>query len=1169
MRHTVLLFIGDDLRHMSEAVKRYALMYGADQVLPFFNVVSVHKESESGAWQLDKVAWQESASTGFDSDLEGRYAVEVRPEKTLSTDPAVMKTELSDYFRQLHSSLVTVQNRGSNSELLVSAFLPLSDTHAKSAEVDVFANIVHSLTDQMVGFDIDVTCFCPDLNNVLGMEDQEGVTRQEILSAAKTALINIVNLKKAFDALDRQTHFNHIIAYQNVNEQGISLNFDAETIAGVIGEFALRCTENYSRVFVDNFDQERLVFAAGCSVLRMDKYYYVHYLLRRAYLHVMDRERVMEEKVDAHSVSLRADAILKPHLGLFNNFWNAQVDPQLKDSKLTQQVVVANVTPAMDEQLSHITTQLQACIKDENMSLPEKQAILAQLLGEDDSLLSGYVFNNQLISIDDLFTDSVEHFVTLENADIEHFVSQHKDEQPIRVLNEPLNEDGKVVSPLQYMKALRAQMKESTQYIRKKTTELEQLNGQLEDAKEIEQHLNGNLFQFGGGRFRLNTLEDKVLEDEYVAHAVTEKAVDLRSGFAPIKTQGEQGACVAFAVASMMEYQYKRFFKEDVDLSEAFMYYTVRKKDGNEQKDEGTTFYDMIHNVSDTGVCLENSFPYDARVFDKEPSPVAYEEAHSRLIKSAKSVQVGVEHFKSALVDGYPIGISMKMFESFDATKGFVNWPTQTELESSCGFHAMVVVGYSDEQKVFVVRNSWGDKFGRDGYCYIPYSFVSDEKAKIVRNAYIITNVSLNGNEIGELTPKANIYKQDLVVDFTVVDADIQAGVIRNLIQEEQRKLEVLSEKYYFYRSQYEKLVQTLCNNANRTLISNRSLDRMANSINATKELYAQAQNERSEDLQDKKKRYMKGEIALLLTALAVTACPFIISYYIESWPDELWLILGAGILLFVLLIVVFFHYRAQIRKAEVYWEERLGQINSKISKLQRESNILGLRCHIAGMVLDKMHSLKNEIHTKYLETKAFVGTLKQWHKEESEKVEGMDANLKAPFYSVLSNKKLDAYFDQQKDALTAGICLYDYIDKFKVNQSSVVQFQNGLKQSLVDILLNQISDFKLSDYLMGKSYPYLDPLSSEQIEAIFTNLEEGSNMCLQYKEGAIGEDKSEHDRVMLCNYDLSQDNNWASLLRSKCFSAPRSEQMSSAYALVEMQLKRLKENHLAIVSYN
>ncbi|CAF3598248.1 unnamed protein product, partial [Rotaria sp. Silwood2] len=40
--------------------------------------------------------------------------------------------------------------------------------------------------------------------------------------------------------------------------------------------------------------------------------------------------------------------------------------------------------------------------------------------------------------------------------------------------------------------------------------------------------------------------------------------------------------------------------------------------------------------------------------------------------------------------------------------------------------HALLAVGYSDQSKAFIVRNSWGEHWGENGYCYIPYEYLTN-----------------------------------------------------------------------------------------------------------------------------------------------------------------------------------------------------------------------------------------------------------------------------------------------------------------------------------------------------------------------------------------------------------------------------------------------------------
>ena len=46
--------------------------------------------------------------------------------------------------------------------------------------------------------------------------------------------------------------------------------------------------------------------------------------------------------------------------------------------------------------------------------------------------------------------------------------------------------------------------------------------------------------------------------------------------------------------------------------------------------------------------------------------------------------------------------------------------------EAMIGGHAVAAVGYNDADQCFIVRNSWGAKWGRKGYCFMPYAYLTD-----------------------------------------------------------------------------------------------------------------------------------------------------------------------------------------------------------------------------------------------------------------------------------------------------------------------------------------------------------------------------------------------------------------------------------------------------------
>ncbi len=86
---------------------------------------------------------------------------------------------------------------------------------------------------------------------------------------------------------------------------------------------------------------------------------------------------------------------------------------------------------------------------------------------------------------------------------------------------------------------------------------------------------------------------------------------------------------------------------------------------------------------------------------------------------------------KGCLASGYPFVFGFSVYESFesdDVTKtGIVPMPGPASKDGFLGGHAVLAVGYDDSQSRFIVRNSWGDKWGNKGYFTMPYAYLLDE----------------------------------------------------------------------------------------------------------------------------------------------------------------------------------------------------------------------------------------------------------------------------------------------------------------------------------------------------------------------------------------------------------------------------------------------------------
>ena len=208
--------------------------------------------------------------------------------------------------------------------------------------------------------------------------------------------------------------------------------------------------------------------------------------------------------------------------------------------------------------------------------------------------------------------------------------------------------------------------------------------------------------------------------------------VDLRPQMTAVENQGQTNSCAANATAGAYEYLVKRHFGEDAyDVSRMFIYYNARKLEGDDVEDQGTALQDVIAGLQQNGACSEETWPFEEERVNEEPHGEAYDEASQFVVEEAEIVPVDLDAWKTALAAGNPIIFGCQLYDSFDRQKrpGLVPMPTKQESSrDSHGAHAMLCVGYSDPDEMFIVRNSWGPEWGDKGYCYIPYRYLMDER---------------------------------------------------------------------------------------------------------------------------------------------------------------------------------------------------------------------------------------------------------------------------------------------------------------------------------------------------------------------------------------------------------------------------------------------------------
>jgi hypothetical protein len=127
------------------------------------------------------------------------------------------------------------------------------------------------------------------------------------------------------------------------------------------------------------------------------------------------------------------------------------------------------------------------------------------------------------------------------------------------------------------------------------------------------------------------------------------------------------------------------------------------------------------------GVCSERLWPYDPGAYQHRPPATAFTEAERHRIDEYHRLPVDEHALKVCLAEGFPVVFGTDIFRSFEADghHGRIRLPQPGE--ENLGGHAMLLVGYRERERVFIVRNSWGTDWGDQGYGYFPYDYLASE----------------------------------------------------------------------------------------------------------------------------------------------------------------------------------------------------------------------------------------------------------------------------------------------------------------------------------------------------------------------------------------------------------------------------------------------------------
>lgn len=1103
MRQTIHLFIGDDLTPVCEAVAKHSKLFGTREQNEYTHFVCCTRTDDICTLRII-------------GDADSKQQI-------------TNEAEAIHYFDNMYGKTITIGHPGDTTYLLVTVYVRLYDKDEISTCLQVLRRICASSKPYEINI-IGLGSELADLFCTIESERKELLDKSEQLKKnTKLSINELVALKKEIN--EDNYKIQRIFFIEKSNEKGQGLDLDKNTLIKILGEYSILVTESCMYIFPLAATPSDEVTLIGISSLWFNQLFFQDVLRRRAFIYLLEREKVDEKSMgEPLAILNEASNLIDGNTRIVNNFINTEVKPYCV---IGGKDVTVESIHKFDGRLDALSSTFKGILEAPNSSIPEKRALIAMLVREGDPLFDDNILLKELPTIDDCMSDAIDLYVKANN-DME---------EPI--LDGPRRNEI-VYNPIDDLKKKLAEIRESQSFIRKSTQRLEDIKKSLKVEEDSQKLLTEQGFTFGGTTYKLeHNVVETPFEKTYESKEVNVDKVDLRADFSPIRNQGGMGACSSFATSSMFEFiiNEAKDGAEEIKLSPRFLYYNVCKKNADGTPiDNGSSLYDNVKSLGVNGICEEKLCKY-SDIFSDAPSNEAEEDAKTRLITEAKNVNITHKDLTSALAEGYPVGVSLKVYDSFGkGRKGFIFRPSDAELQGTdFGYHAMVLCGFSEANKVYIARNSWGTDFGDKGYCYIPFSYVED--SELCRKAFIITGVSCTDIKLTKV-----FADPDIRLDSN--DKDIEYSVLRIKIEEERVHLKHLEDEYEELYKDYSILVTDLTNKGKREKITADAVSKVSNPMAAASSTFepSAAVN----DMNDNGK-IKPGVIVAIVFAILALASIFL------YWNKFLLL---AFVCVTIMALVFSLVNNKDNKPNESQSKENCHGTTPEL--LTDNKKVEEIKYILSGLLIDRVKQLHDDFVIKHRYMVSYCRNLQQWLGEEKKIMEEANDGIKEPFVSLFDKKAFDSYFDNNKDILIGNIWLYKEFDTYNLSENDIKDFKDRLMNRLQQSINSSFVNFSMFKYLLNPNgFPYLPCKTGKEIKVCLDKVEA---MSCPFAHITGMPDASINKYILLKLADNNEKTAWNNFMTNYYSVPPSTGTINSPVKLIYVQIHEINTSDLTIM---
>jgi Papain family cysteine protease/Bacterial Ig domain len=192
----------------------------------------------------------------------------------------------------------------------------------------------------------------------------------------------------------------------------------------------------------------------------------------------------------------------------------------------------------------------------------------------------------------------------------------------------------------------------------------------------------------------------------------------------PVRNQGVEGSCVAFAVAytRSCEQYYNTAASDYSDATNIFSPEYIFNQVKFSSDCGASALLNSLDLIKNKGVTRWQTMPYsDVNGCSLQPTSSQDIEAVNFKISSYSAIADNdITAIKTMIASRHPVIFSCTIDQSFyNAGPGFI-WNTSG---GNAGSHTLVLCGYDDTKHAYKAINSWGTNWGDAGYIWIDYDF--------------------------------------------------------------------------------------------------------------------------------------------------------------------------------------------------------------------------------------------------------------------------------------------------------------------------------------------------------------------------------------------------------------------------------------------------------------